>query len=271
MKLLVTGAAGLVGTMIRPHLAEQYSHVLLTDIEPVADLEENESFEKGDLADFDFINGLASKCDGILHLGGMVGAAYTFEEIIGPNYIGTHNVFTAACRNGISNVVYASSHHAVGFIRRGEPIDEKTPHRPDSEYAVSKAFGESAASFFVDNFGINILSIRIGYVGTEVEFERRLHTWISPRDLAQLVGIGLTTENLEHEIVYGVSDVEEPFFDNSNATRLGYKPKDRAVDFVTSPDVLKTAPDLSEVAEGVVGGGFAAVGFEGNTERLLGK
>jgi uronate dehydrogenase len=267
--ILLTGAAGIVGTALRPFLREQYDRVILSDLLPIETLEGNESFEPCDIADLDQLTRISQQANGIIHLAGMVGADYSFADVLQPNIVGTYNVYRAAHSAGISNVVYASSHHALGFMKRGTPIDDKTPHRPDSHYGLSKAFGESAGSYFCDNFGLNVLAIRIGFVGTEVTDERRLHTWISPRDLAQLIHIGLTTQDLGYEVVYGTSNNPEPFFDNSNATRLGYCPKDRAIDHLSNDPISTSMPDKSTIAGGCVGGGFAAVGFQGTPERTL--
>ncbi len=270
-RILLTGAAGRVGQALRPILREQYDSVLLTDIRTISDCQGVESFQQGDISDFESVRSLVESCDGIVHLAGLVGTQPTFAESIGPNYIGTHNVFRAAVESGIRNVVNASSHHTVGFMKRGDKIDHTTAPRPNSEYALSKAFGESAASYFADKFGLNILSIRIGYIGSDVSTERRLHTWISNRDLAQLIGIGLRIPELGHQIVYGVSKCDEPFFDNSNAEHLGYRPKDHSRDAATSSSVLDSKPDLNTIEGGLVGGGFAAAGFAGNKERILRK
>lgn len=268
-RILLTGAAGRVGRALRPILREAYHLVLLTDLEAIDDCQEGESFQQGDIADFETVKSMAKSCEGIVHLAGLVNSHATFEESIGPNYVGTHNVFRAAAESGIRNVVYASSHHAVGFIKRGERIDHTTAHRPDTEYGLSKAFGESAAAYFADKFGLNILSIRIGYIGSDVSNERRLHTWISDRDLAQLIAIGLRTPDIGHQIVYGVSDCDEPFFDNHNAERLGYRPKDHSRNAATRPSVLDSIPDLNSIEDGLVGGGFAAMGFTGDKDRIL--
>ncbi len=267
--IVLTGAAGIVGTALRPILAREFRQVVLTDVEKISDLAPNECFRQGDIADLDFVKKIANGADGIVHLAGKVGAQFTFDDVLGPNIAGTHHVFETARQCGISHVVSASSHHAVGFIQRGAPIDHTTAHRPDTEYGLSKAFGESAAAYFADKFGLNVLSIRIGYVGPDIPDERRLHTWISAHDLAQLIEIGLTTPNLGHEIVYGVSQVDEPFFDNSNAFRLGYQPQDRARDAVADPSILEIAPNLDTIEEGVVGGGFAAADFAGDASRIL--
>ena len=267
--ILVTGAAGIVGTALRPVLQKQYQHVILTDLQPVESIASNESYHPCDITDRDSIGKLVGLADGVLHLAGLVGAAYTFDEVLQPNIEGTYNVFRAAYENRISNVVYASSHHVVGFHKRGTHIDDQTPHRPDSHYGLSKAFGESAGAYFADNFGLNVLAVRIGFVGTEVATERRQHTWVSARDLAQLIGIGFETPDLGYEVVYGISGNPDGVFDNSNATRLGYRPEDSSQDHLASEAIRMEQPDLKSVAGGCVGGGFAAVDFHGDAERIL--
>lgn len=271
-RVLLTGAAGIVATALRPLLRERYEEVVLTDLVPIEDCVNGESFAAGNLEDLDFLTDLADNVDGIIHLGGVVGADFTFEQTLSANIVGTHNVFEAAVRAGVESIVYASSHHAVGFTpRTSSPIDHHAIARPDGEYGLSKAYGEAAAAYYVDNFARRILTIRIGFVGEEVITERRLHTWSSPRDLEQLIYIGLTHPDLHHEIVYGASETEEPFFDNSNAFRLGYRPQDRAIDHVKEKEILTEKPDLTTISGGVIGGGFAEVGFEGRAKDVLSR
>jgi len=270
-RILLTGAAGIVGTALRPILRTRHDSLLLTDIVEITDLADNERFHQADLQDLGSLENLCSQVDAIIHLGGMVGADYRFEDVLGPNIVGTHNLFEAAVRQGVKRVIYASSHHVVGFAPRGSFLDHRTAPRPNGEYALSKAFGEAAASYYADNFSLEILTIRIGYIGDDISKERRLHTWVSARDLANLIHIGLTHPDLHHEIVYGVSEVPEPFFDNQNATRLGYMPQDRAFDHVKTPALLTYQPDLTSIEEGVVGGGFAKAGFAGDPARVLSR
>lgn len=270
-RILLTGAAGIVGTALRPILRTQYENLLLTDIVEITELAENERFERADLQEYGCLESLCSRVDAIVHLGGLVGAAYRFEEVLGPNIVGTHNLFEAAVHEGVRRVVYASSHHVVGFAPRGSHLDHRSAPRPNGEYALSKAYGEAAASYYADNFGLEILTIRIGYIGDKISNERRLHTWVSARDLARLISIGLTHPDIQHEIVYGVSEVPNPFFDNQNAIRLGYSPQDRVLDHVNTPDLLSYQPDFTKIEEGVVGGGFASVGFAGNPNKVLSR
>lgn len=268
-RILLTGSAGIIGSLIRPFLRLRYEHVVLTDLAQIENVANNESFVQGDIADRDFVPRIAGEVDGIVHLAGRVGPDYSFDEVLTANIVGTHNVFAAARAQGVSRVVYASSHHAVGYWKRSDYIDETALPRPDSQYGLSKAFGELVASYYSDKFAIDVLAIRIGFCSAQVIDERRLHTWISPRDLVQLIQIGLKTPNLGFEIVYGVSDNPDPFFDNTNAARLGYRPQDRALDHLADKGILDHTADATKIGDAVVGGPFAQDGFVGHPARIL--
>ena len=238
--ILITGAAGGVASWLRKSLAEKYQ-LRLTDKEPIDDLNDGESFVQADVTDFEAIRAQMDGVYGVIHLGSIpVEAAW--EGIYAVNLGGTHNVFEAARKSGVQRVVFASSNHAVGFYPRDVTISEKERTRPDSRYGVSKAFGEALGSLYADKYGLKVLSIRIGNVGAAPIDRRRLSIWLSPRDLTQLVEIGLEHPELHCEVVYGMSDNARAWWDNSTATRLGYKPQDKADDY--ADEILARAPPL---------------------------
>ncbi len=103
--------------------------------------------------------------------------------------------------------------------------------KPDSRYGVSKAFEESLASLYADKYGVQSLCVRIGNVTNSPRDIRRLSIWLSSRNLAQLVEIGLEHPQIRFEIVYGMSDNKRTWWDNTNATRLGCRPQDRSEDY----------------------------------------
>ena len=164
-------------------------------------------------------------CDGIIHLGGISGEN-TWEKILEGNIVGLYNTFEAARKAGVKRIVMATSNHAVGFYPRSQTIDHQVTVRPDSRYGVSKAFSEALASLYSDKHGMGFLCVRIGNYGTHPIDSRRLSIWVSPRDLTQLVRIGLEHPDVRYEIVYGVSGNQRSWYDNSNAYRLGYQPED---------------------------------------------
>ena len=255
MKLiLVTGAAGGVATAVRPILRNDY-RLRLSDRVAVPGPAMGEEFLAADLADLAAVRRAVAGVDGIVHFGGRSGEA-PWEAIQAANIAGCYNLFEAARLEGVRRVVFASSNHVVGFYRRDQTISTDVPVRPDSRYGVSKAFGEALASLYADKYGLEILSIRIGNVRDVPADARRLAIWISPRDLCQLIGIGLETPNLRHEVVYGASDNARSWWDNANAFRLGYRPRDRSEDFAAEVLARDPGPAGDERIDGNQGGTF---------------
>ena len=256
-RVLITGAAGSIGTYLRDTLHGRY-RLRLSDLKSVADLREGEEFVAADVRDAGAMESLVQDVAGIVHLGG-VPREDAWEPILDTNIIGTYNVFEAARKQGVERLVFASSNHAIGFYRRDQRIGVDVTVRPDSRYGVSKAFGEALGSLYADKYGMRVLCMRIGNVADRPVDVRRLSIWVSPRDLTQLVEIGLEHPDLRYEIVYGVSDNERGWWNNSNATRLGYAPRDRSEDY--AEEVLARAPSVSpdSLPEQVQGGDFAVI------------
>jgi uronate dehydrogenase len=239
--ILMTGAAGGVARMLRPLMRADY-RLRLSDRAPLQGLAPGEEQAPADLADFDAVLRAVKGVDGVLHLGGF-SVEGTWPQIHEANIVGAYNVFEAARQAGVKRLIFASSNHAVGFYRRDQTIGHDVTPRPDSRYGVSKAFGEALAGLYAYKYGVEVTSIRIGNVETKPLDARRLAIWISPRDLYQLVRIGLERPGIVHEIVYGVSKSSRSWWDNSNAARLGYKPQDNADDYAA--DVLAKHSPIS--------------------------
>ena len=225
-RVLVTGAAGLIGTGLREQFAGRY-RLRLTDVRTPPALGEGEEFVEVDLRDSGSVQGVVEGVDAVVHLGG-IASEDTWEAIRDVNIDGTYNVFESARRSGVKRVVYASSVHAVGFYPRSRKIDSDVTVLPDSRYGASKAFGEALGALYAHKYGLEVMAVRIGNAYPEPIDERRLSIWTSHRDLAQLIGIGLDHPGLRFEIVYGVSGNTRTWWDNTGAERLGYRPEDNA-------------------------------------------
>lgn len=222
--VLITGAAGGVGRVLRDELAGRY-RLRLSDRVGVGALRDGESWTPGDVASFDDMLRASEGVDAIVHLGAW-SVEGGWDTILSSNVHGTYNVFEAARRNGVKRVLFASSNHAVGFYRRDQTIDHQCYPRPDSRYGVSKVCGEAIGSLYADRHGMEVFVMRIGNVAAAPVDKRRLAIWISPRDLAQLVVIGIEHPEVRFEIVYGISGNTRAWYDNANAHRLGYQPRD---------------------------------------------
>jgi len=265
-RVLVTGAAGGIGRMIRPLLRGVYPVIRLSDVVAI-EPEPGEEFMPADLADLAAIERICAGVDGVIHLGAS-SVEDRWEPILTNNIVGGYNLFEAARRQGCQRIVFATTNHVVGFYRRQRTIDHAVMPRPDSRYGVSKAFGEALGRMYADKYGLRVLNIRIGNVAERPADRRRLSIWVSPRDLVQLMRIGLEHPDVHFEVVYGVSDNARAWYDNSNAFRLGYAPADRAEDYAkeaTEAD-LALAPD--PIGEQFQGGGFCTMEFTGDVGRI---
>jgi uronate dehydrogenase len=267
MKVVMTGAAGGVGTMIRSHLRPHFESLVLSDRTAITDLEGNESFVQADITDQGSMERLLEGADGLIHLGGQSVEA-SWDAVLDANIIGLHNTYEAARRQGCQRVIFATTNHVVGFYRRQRTIDHTVMPRPDSRYGVSKAFGEALGRMYADKHSRRVLNIRIGNVGEKPLDRRRLSIWISPRDLTQLMRIGLEHPDIHFEVVYGVSRNHRAWYDNANAYRLGYQPQDQSEDYAkeaTEADATVSADEL--VAEQFQGGSFCGIEFTGDVKR----
>ncbi|MEP7070692.1 MAG: NAD(P)-dependent oxidoreductase [Usitatibacter sp.] len=254
--VLITGAAGDVGTHLRRELAGRYK-LRLSDIHPIGNVAAGEEFIAGDISSLADMEKVSKGVDAIVHLGGF-SVEGTWEQILPANIVGTYNLFEAARRNGAKRILFATSNHAVGFYRRDQTIDHTVYPRPDSRYGVSKVFGEAIGSLYSDKYGMEVFNMRIGNVNPRPADKRRLSIWISPRDFAQLVSIGIDHPDVRFEIVYGVSGNKRSWYDNSNAHRLGYRPIDDAEEF--ADEILrKEPPSTGALAEQYQGGVFVSV------------
>ena len=266
--ILVTGAAGDVASHLRRELSGRYA-LRLSDIKSVGKLAPGETFVRADVASMPAMLRATRGVDAIVHLGAW-SVEGDWKTILSANIVGTYNAFEAARVNGVKRVLYPSSNHAVGFYARDEKIDHRVYPKPDSRYGVSKVFGEALGSLYADKYGLEVYIMRIGNVNPAPVDKRRLSLWLSPRDLAQLVSIGIDHPAIRFEIVYGVSGNQRAWYDNANAYRLGYRPQDDSETYAAA--ILAQHHDHSDPnVESCQGGTFVAAELGGDPTRALPK
>ncbi len=251
--ILITGAAGDVGTHLRRELAGKYV-LKVSDLRSLKKINKEEKFSRADISKFPDALRITKGVDAIVHLGGY-SVEGPWKGILNANIIGCYNVFEAARINGVKRIIFPTSNHAVGFYRRDTTIDHRVYPKPDGRYGVSKVFGEALGSLYADKYGMEVFCMRIGNVNPVPIDKRRLSIWFSPRDLAQLVTIGIEHPEIRFEIVYGVSRNTRSWYDNSNAYRLGYQPQDDAESY--AKEVMESEkPGGDPIAEMYQGGTF---------------
>ncbi|MBT8471529.1 MAG: NAD(P)-dependent oxidoreductase [Marinicaulis sp.] len=257
-KIVLTGAAGRLGSYLREPLTKLANELVSSDIaDDIGTLYTGETYVKANLASIDDMTALLKGADMVVHFGAYVDEA-PFDVILGPNIIGAYNVWEAAYQNGVRRVVYASSIHAVGMHSRTDTIGVDVAHKPDTFYGLAKCFAEDLASMYWDKRQVEAVCLRI-LSCAQVTSARALGSWLSYDDLIHLVERAVTTPTTGFSVVYGVSNNDRAPVDNSKAGFLGFRPKDNAEQF--AEDILAQEPgqDLNDPTHLYQGGPFAAV------------
>ncbi|MGC6517474.1 MAG: NAD-dependent epimerase/dehydratase family protein [Candidatus Puniceispirillaceae bacterium] len=257
-KLVLTGAAGRLGSYLREPLAKMATKLISTDIvDDIGRTLPNETYHKADLSSLDEMLGVLKGADMVVHFGA-IGDEAPFDAILESNIKGAYTIWESAYQNGVRRVVYASSIHAVGMYPKNQFIGTDVRHRPDSFYGLAKCFAEDLASLYWDKRGIESVCMRI-LSCAQVNNPRALGTWLSYDDLVHLVQRAIDTPVTGHSIIYGVSANDRAPVDNHLAQFLGYRPKDNAEIF--AKDVLAEAEisDPQDKAQLCHGGPFATV------------
>jgi nucleoside-diphosphate-sugar epimerase len=240
-KILITGSEGIIGGILTKSLRKKFEiYGLDRKIQnskntewkyfqiDISDMQELRSI-------FSQLKGKKEKIFAIIHLAADSRVDASWESILKNNIIGTRNIYECAREYGVKRIIFFSSNHVTGGYEKEEKIKRKIsindPIRPDSCYGVSKLFGEALAREYFDSYGIKSICLRIGSVLKDDDprnDERNMKTWLSHRDLIQLVEKSLLSK-IHFGIYYGVSNNKRRFWDIENARKeLGYEPMDDA-------------------------------------------
>ncbi|PTB19587.1 NAD-dependent dehydratase [Trinickia symbiotica] len=259
-RILLTGAAGNLGRVLRERLKRYADVIRVSDIAALDPAGEGEELAPCDLSDAKAVDALVRGVDVIVHLGG-VSVERPFEEILPANIAGTYHIYEAARRHGVRRIVFASSNHVTGFYRQDEVIDPLAPPRPDGYYGVSKAFGEQLARFYFDRYGVETVSIRIGSSFPQPKDRRMLTTWLGYDDLEQLVRRAMFVPGVGCHIVYGVSANRDSWWDNAAAARrLGYVPVESSERWREAIEREQAPLPEDDPVRRYQGGGFVTAG-----------
>ncbi len=258
-KILLTGAAGGLGKVLRESLKQNCDVLRSSDVVDFGAATDGEEIMLADLANAAQVDAMVQGVDAIVHMGGK-SLDGPFEPIMMANILGTYNLYEAARKYGVKRVIFASSNHVTGFYRQDETITADAPARPDGNYGLSKAFGEDLARYYFDRYGIETACVRIGSSFIEPRDRRMLATFLSFDDLHRLITACLTTPVLGYSIIFGMSNNAVTWWDNSRARHVGYVPQDSSDVFRDSVYARTAAPDLSNPAALYQGGGFVAMG-----------
>jgi uronate dehydrogenase len=260
-RVLITGAAGAIGTALRNDMRDHWRHLRLVDIKPVKEPTNNEEAIVADIADRPGLESMMQGVRAVVHLAGILGN-YDLETLFRVNARGLFDVFESARLAGVERIVFASSNHAFGCYPITEPVSPALPPRPDSLYGVFKVLGETMLRNYYDRHGIQSVSLRIGTYRSLPIDQRSLATWLSPADVAQLVDLSLRHPEPGCMIVNGYSNNTRLKTHDPNWAVLGYRPKDNAehyLEMLRSQGVDVDSPDRGEWEWQEHGGSHARV------------
>lgn len=266
-RILITGAAGHIGRALRKGLQGRYPLLRLADIAPQAPAGPGEEVVRFDITRPDQVLAAMKDIDCVVHLAGIPDED-TWERIHRMNIEGCYNAFEAAREAGVRRFIFASSNHAVGYHRRDRHIDDQVLPRPDSRYGVSKVFGEAVGRLYADKYGLSVACLRIGSFRPDDQptLPRHLASWVSHRDMVQLVQRCIEHPDFHFEVVYGVSANARNHWDNANVRHLGYAPQDDAETFAAR--IHAEAPP-EDPREALFHGGFGCLNeFDGDLDRI---
>jgi len=266
-RILITGAGGAIGRCLRAHFRGVYQELRLADICPQDPAGPGEMVLQVDVRDPLALEAAMQSVDCVVHLGGIAGED-SWDKIRDVNIDGCYNVFEAARTQRVRRVIFASSNHAVGFHRRTRVLDDQVVPRPDTRYGVSKVFGEAVGRLYADKHGLSVACLRIGTFRTpdrpaEV---RQLLSWISHRDMAQLVRRCIDHPDYHFIIAYGVSNNTRSRWSNRHVDFLGYAPQDDAETWAA--EILALGKPEDPVAAPFHGGFYCPIEFHGDLDRI---
>ena len=248
-RVLVTGAAGRIGSFFASKLHQKYDLRLMArdQDENTGEIRDYGEVVFCDLADLRKLENLCEGIDTVLHLAGDPGPSQTWDSTLQNNIMGTYNLFVAAKAAGCRRVIYASSIHAVSGYPQNIQVKTSEPVNPGDLYGVSKCFGEALGRYMAEQEGLSVIAIRIGGFQPETTAQKpelkQMDAWVSREDLTQLIERCIDVKQIKWAVFHGLSNNAFNRLDISDARELvGYDPQD---DFARENPLLKDL-NLSE-------------------------
>jgi uronate dehydrogenase len=249
MRILITGVAGRIGTVLATGLAASHDIRGLDLRTP--DLAFSAGLVVGDCADPEIAARAVDGMDAVVHLAG-IPTESDLPTILHGHVDTTAAVLDAMVQSGVRRMAYASSNHAVGMTRRSERVTVDVRPRPDTFYGVGKVAAEALLSLYADRYGITSVAMRIGSFLPAPRTRRHLETWLSHDDCVRMVEAAVTADVEGLHIIYGISRNRGAWWDLASGRALGFEPRDDASHF--EAEIADRPEDEAEGAH--VGGDF---------------
>ncbi|MEV0716960.1 NAD(P)-dependent oxidoreductase [Asanoa sp. NPDC050611] len=248
-RVLITGGAGRIGSLLTQRLADEYS-VRSFDVVPQEAVDGVETV-RGVIGDLDAMVAACADVDAVIHLAGIPSES-VWEDLVRVNIDGTRTVLEAARLAGVPKVILASSIHAAGFrTPTATPLPASSAPRPDTFYGWTKGAIESLGGLYSDRFGLTVFAVRIGAFQETPWSEVDVPIWLSPDDCVRLFRALVDTPVTGFRVIWGVSANAEGWLELDG--EVGYAPAD------DSATVAHLAAPSDAEAHAHLGGVFCAV------------
>ena len=251
LKVLITGASGLIGGIAIKQLGDKYAFSSLSrsEVKGIPHL-------SADIAtSVEAIQPAFTGIHSVLHLAAGIlprTALYEWPAQMRSTIQGTLNVYEAARIAGVKRVVFFSSGmtqlayewdpgSVYGILANGPDdkipaswpiLPNDAPVRPDTPYAVGKLFGENLGRYYADKYGISTIVVRLGAVlaGDKPTLRRQYPGYLSQADCISMIDKCLSaTDSMKFEIVNALSNNKLRWRDTEHAKKvLGWNPTGRS-------------------------------------------
>lgn len=235
-RLLITGAAGTVASLITEQLAKSYDLVGI-DTAPIPGEYFAETY-RADLDDEALLDRLVQETDVVLHLA--TGASQGKHGLYAIEMDATNRILASAITHGTRRVVLASSNHAAGWSEREHlagrgdgHVKPSDPPRPDGAYGAAKAYMEALGRFASDASGLPVSVLRIGTMRNtmtlqelidsdempqlgfgEFRVQRLKRTWLTGDDLVDILLEEFNADE-PYRLRYATSSPDQEEWDHS--------------------------------------------------------
>ena len=268
MHFAVTGGAGFIGNNIVKNLIKRGHNVCVIDnlntgkLENLEPIRNKVDFFKTDIRDFDKINQILAKMDGVFHQAALTVVQDSYakkDEYYDVNVKGTRNIFESAKRNKLK-VVFASSSSIYGDTKE-IPIKENFQRNPINPYGNTKLQTEILAEEFSD-YGVQIIGLRyfnvygIGqnkaYAGVITKFLDKVRSNQQPiifGDGQQVRDFVSVEDVAEANVMAMFSDIKNEFFNIGSGKKLSIK---ELAEMIIQISNLELEPKFENIREGDV-------------------
>ena len=232
-RVLVTGAAGNIGSYFAEHSSKRYElRLMVRDQDEAKEVRKYGEVVVGELDDLKKLKTFCRGVDTVVHLAADPSPDAVWDSLLANNIVGAYHMMVAAKSAGCRRLIYASSIHAVSGYPSDVQVKTVDPVNPGDLYGVTKCFGEAMGRYMAEKEGLSVIALRIGAFQPDETARgeggiEMMDAWVSRRDLNQLIEKCIDDETLQWAVFNGLSDNRFKRLDISDARQLvGYAPQD---------------------------------------------